>query len=205
MEHDMYDNDAGGGGHGGMPRARLRRPGPLAAAVASLALLAAACSSSPGTGGTGAGRAGGSAKNSALAYSRCMRSHGITSFPDPNPQGGLTLNGGQGTGINPRSPQFKAANHACRSLLPPPAAQSAADRTANLKFARCMRAHGISDFPDPNAQGALQIQAKPGGDLDPNNPQFKAANRACQHYQTGRGPGGFITSGNGVGGGGGGS
>jgi len=194
----MYDNDAGGGGRGGMQRARQRRLGLVAAALACLAVLAAACSSSPGT-GTGAGQAGGSAKNSALAYSRCMRSHGITDYPDPNPQGGLSLNAGQGTGINPSSPQFKAANHACRSLLSPPAAASQADRTANLKFARCMRSHGISDFPDPNAQGANSIQFQPGGDLDPNNPRFKAADQACQHYHAG--PGGFTTENNGAGGG----
>jgi hypothetical protein len=203
-EHDMYDNDACGSEHRGRGRARLRRAGLLAAALACLALVAA-CSSPPKT-GTSAGPAGGSVKQSALAFSRCMRAHGISDFPDPNAQGGISLNAGPGTGIEPRSPQFKAANRACRSLLPPPAmnpADQARMRAGNLKFARCMRAHGISDFPDPNAQGALQIQAQPGSDLNPNNPRFRAANRACQHYQSvplGSGPGGFVTGGNGGGG-----
>ena len=54
-----------------------------------------------------------------------------------------------------------------------------------LRMARCMRAHGIKDFPDPNGQGAIGIKVSPGSDLDPNNPQFKAANAACQHLMPG--------------------
>jgi len=57
-----------------------------------------------------------------------------------------------------------------------------------------MRAHGISDFPDPNSQGQLQIKAQPGSDLDPNNPLYKAANKACQHYMPGGGKGGSYSS-----------
>jgi hypothetical protein len=135
-----------------------------------------------------------------------MRAHGITAFPDPNAQGGISLNAGPGTGIEPRSPQFKAAMDACQPLLPPPAgsspAQQAQMKAGNLRYARCMRAHGISSFPDPNSQGQLQIQAQPGSALDPSNPQFRAANKACQHYQYQGpgGPGGFVTSGSGGGG-----
>ncbi|MBO0815846.1 MAG: hypothetical protein J2P30_11995 [Actinobacteria bacterium] len=182
----MYHNDACGGGHGGRRRARLRRPGLLAAALACLAVTAAACSSSPGT-------AGGSAKNSELAFSRCMRAHGITAFPDPNAQGGTTLNAGPGTGINPNSPQFQAANSACKSLLPAGAAVSPAQRAQMLRYAQCMRAHGISDFPDPDNQGHLAIKSQPGDDLDPHNPRYQAADKACRHYQPGRG--GLIGSG----------
>jgi hypothetical protein len=46
-----------------------------------------------------------------------------------------------------------------------------------------MRAHGISDFPDPKPDGTLQIQASPRSDLNPNNPQFQAAHDACKKYQ----------------------
>jgi len=198
----MDHNDAAGGGHRGRRRARLRRPSLLAAALACLALTAAACSSSASP-GTGAGPAGGSAQHSELAYSRCMRAHGITGFPDPSAQGGLQVNASQGSALDPHSPQFKAANSACKSLLPAPKAASPADRAANLRYAQCMRARGISDFPDPNAQGAIQIQAQPGSDLDPNNPRFQAADKACRHYQPGGGKGGsFNTSGSGGGGGG---
>jgi hypothetical protein len=44
-----------------------------------------------------------------LNYAHCMRSHGITNFPDPLPSGGFNITG------NTNSPQFKAADNACRS------------------------------------------------------------------------------------------
>jgi hypothetical protein len=186
----MYHNDPCGSGHRGRGRAGLRPAGLLAAALACLTLVAAACSSAAKT-GTGAGPAGGSAKHSELAFSRCMRAHGISDFPDPSSQGGIALNGGPGTDLNPGSPRFKAANNACKSLLPPQKAlspaQQAAARAQALKYARCMRAHGISDFPDPNGQGGIVLSPKPGGDLDPHNPRFQAANRACQHDLPGKG------------------
>jgi hypothetical protein len=192
MEHNMYDNDSHGSEHRGRRRAGLRRAGLLAAALACLALLAAACSSAAGS-GTGAGSAGGSARHSELAYSQCMRAHGITHFPDPNAQGDISLNAGPGTGLDPSSPQFKAADNACKSLLPPrramSPAQQAAARAQALKYSRCMRAHGISDFPDPDSHGGIALKPSPGGDLDPNNPLYQAADKACQHYQPGGGKG----------------
>ena len=199
----MYDNHAHRNEHQGGRRARLRRAGPLAAALACLALLAAACSSSAGP-GTGAGASGGSARQSELAFSRCMRAHGITGFPDPNSQGGLDLNGGPGSGLDPKSPQFKAAWRACRPLMPArplSPAQQAEARAQDLKYSRCMRAHGISDFPDPSSQGGIALQPKPGSDLDPHNPRFQAADKACRHDQPGGRKSGSLNSSGGPGGG----
>ena len=45
--------------------------------------------------------------------------------------------------------------------------------SAALKFARCMRAHGMPDFPDPTPSGALNVAA------NPNSPAFRAAQPAC--------------------------
>jgi hypothetical protein len=60
----------------------------------------------------------------------------------------------------------------------------AASASANaVKFSQCMREHGISDFPDPDSQGRMQIRVTPGSDMDPNNPQFKTAQKACAKYQ----------------------
>jgi hypothetical protein len=197
----MDDNHAHGDEQQGRRRTR-RRAGVPAAALTCLALLAVACSS-PASSGTGAGTAaGGSAGHTALGYSQCMRAHGITAFPDPNSQGGIDINGG--SGIDPNSSQYQAAHKACKSLLPATTmnpAQQAGVRAGNLKYAECMRAHGISDFPDPNGQGLLQIQVKPGSDLDPNNSRFQAANKVCQHYQPGGGQGGSLSN-SGPGGGG---
>ena len=190
----MYDNDACGSGHRGRRRAGPRRAGLLAAALACLALVAAACSS-PASPGTGASPAHGSAEQRALAFSRCMRAHGIAGFPDPDSQGNLALpKSGPGTKFDPKSPQFKAANNACKSLMPggqmDPAQQAVAQAQA-LKYAKCMRAHGISDFPDPNSQDGFEGAMPKGSsrDLDPHNPRFQAANNACQ-----RGNGGSVST-----------
>lgn len=182
------------------------RAGPLAAALIAVGLLAAACGGPAGPGVANAGPTSsaspsGSGHGSALAYSRCMRAHGITNFPDPDSNGNLTLNAGPGTGIDPNSSQYKAADQACKHLMPAPnPALAAKDRPALLRYARCMRAHGVTDFPDPTSGGGLAIKASPGSDLDLNNPIYKAANRACKHYMPGGGRGGSTHTGGGGGG-----
>src|SRR5665811_1144852 len=46
------------------------------------------------------------------------------------------------------------------------------------KYALCIRAHGVPDFPDP-VDGGFDITSGPGSDLDPSSPQFVAADAAC--------------------------
>jgi hypothetical protein len=72
-----------------------------------------------------------------------------------------------------------------------------------------MRAHGIKDYPDPdikNGRVSMSIQAGSGSDLNPNNPLFQAAQRACMpnaphlggsNKSTGGGSRGSGTSGGG--------
>jgi hypothetical protein len=58
-----------------------------------------------------------------------LRAHGIANFPDPVlTNGGIGLN--LGSGINPGSPQFRAAQQACRSLLPGQALAASTARNA---------------------------------------------------------------------------
>jgi len=111
-----------------------------------------------------------------------MRARGIKDFPDPDSNGEIQIDAGPGSDLSADNPKYQAADSACKSLLPNHGAPPANLKAANLKYAKCMRAHGISDFPDPKPDGTLQIQAKPGGDLDPNNPRFKSANDACKQY-----------------------
>jgi hypothetical protein len=58
----------------------------------------------------------------ALRFSECMRSHGVTNFPDPNfgPGGTVRIRMGahNGTSLDPNSHIFQAAMKACRSNLP---------------------------------------------------------------------------------------
>ena len=53
----------------------------------------------------------------ALKFSQCMRSHGISDFPDPQSAGGgrisISLRGGPGSDLNPQNPQFQSAQTAC--------------------------------------------------------------------------------------------
>ena len=60
-------------------------------------------------------------KKAALANARCMREHGID-FPDPtfDENGGAQVRIQRGQGINPESAKFKAADKACRDLMPGP-------------------------------------------------------------------------------------
>ncbi len=59
-----------------------------------------------------------------------------------------------------------------------PAAYSVA-----LKYANCMRSHGVPDFPDPGAGGGVQINAAPG--VAPQSPAYTAATRACRRFGPG--------------------
>lgn len=52
-----------------------------------------------------------------LKYVACMRQNGVPNFPDPQ-GGGIIIRGGPGSGVDPNSPQFKAATQKCQKLLP---------------------------------------------------------------------------------------
>jgi hypothetical protein len=114
-------------------------------------------------------------------FSSCMRKHGVSSFPDPNGQGVIQF--GSGHGIDPNSPTFQSARSACQKLLPnggrPTPQQQARMQQQLLAFSKCMRAHGIKDFPDPS-NGGLKLRGGAGSDLNPANSQFQSAQQACQ-------------------------
>jgi hypothetical protein len=193
------------------PRRRWR---PLALGLAALAAaaglafagiaLAGGGSESPGvanvgsTGTTSNGSSGGSGdseREQALAYSRCMREHGINDFPDPDSDGNLQLDASPGSNLDPNNPQYQAADAACKHLLPNGGQPPTPDpelRAKTLKYARCMRNHGITDFPDPNSDGTLKIEPTPGSNLDPNNPQYQSAHSACKRFLPNSGKGGSL-------------
>jgi hypothetical protein len=188
--------------------------------LASATLLLAGCggTSSPGVahlssstpGGSaadGAGKAstpesGASAQQKMVAYSQCMRTHGVPEFPEPT-EGHLLIHSGNHnghvTGVNPQSSQFQAALKVCGKLVPeggtPSPAQQAKVQESALKFSQCMRTHGVPNFPDPTFSGGgarLTLEAGGANGIDPNSPQFKAAQKTCQSVMPGPrgGPGG---------------
>src|SRR5262249_40075528 len=171
----------------------------LAGAV-GLSLFAAACGSSPGKGvahidstrtTTSSSDSSGSRSPSdrrgiLVAFSACMRKHGLPNFPDPKAVGhGYSLTIGNENGLDPNSPQFKAAQQVCKKLLPNGGGQSPQEQTKQLhealKYAACIRSHGMPDYPDPKAVSGGGIEL---GEA-PNAPQFKIAQRACGHLLPG--------------------
>jgi hypothetical protein len=171
------------------PPGRRRRAIGMALATAGVAVLAAACgSASPPatTSGSGAGApTQKSAVASAFRYSHCMRSHGVANFPDPK----VTSSPGHSSVgiavVGPASPRSKAAQKACRGILPGPqspaqqAQQDQAREQALLAFARCLRSHGVPGFPDPTGQGQLTPQMLASAGVDLKAPSFLPAARDC--------------------------
>ena len=167
------------GGH----RSPRRRAAAAAAAVLAVAALTAGCSSSSGPSVASAGSSQqaavgkNSTKPSTLAYAQCMIAHGIKNFPEPNSKGQLSVAAGaQLPDVN--SPQFQTAAKACVSLniagtgLSP--AQQAQHQAALVKYAKCMRAHGVPAFPDPGTSGTFDL-----GGINVDSTQVEAADKAC--------------------------
>jgi hypothetical protein len=155
----------------------------LPVALAALGVVVAGCgggSNSPSSDPAASG-GGSSDSTKAVQYAQCMRKNGVPSFPDPV-NGQLQLQATPGGALDPTSPQFQAAQQACKSLEPPGlqsgSAQSNQQQSQALKFASCMRKNGVPDFPDPQSQNGGIIMG--GGDVDPNSPQFKSAMAACR-------------------------
>ncbi len=87
-----------------------RRHAAALAAGTAVAVLAA-CGGGPPSSGTSAS-AGSATYRADLAYARCMQTHGVPGFPDPNPAGGFSISG-QPHGNSP----VARANAACEHLL----------------------------------------------------------------------------------------
>jgi hypothetical protein len=167
---------------------RLRRMGLFVSALLGIVLVATACAggpSGPGVAGQGSSSSpsaspSGDPRDAELAYAKCMREHGIADFPDPQPGGGIAVQAGPGSDLDPDNPQFKAADEACKSLLPTPSKEDQQKEFADmLAYAKCMREHGFPTFPDPKPGQGIDLDLGKHPELNPNNPQFQAANKAC--------------------------
>ena len=177
------------------------RPRTVLALGLMLALASAGCarSADSGTGVataiTGAPKASSSPtasvvvdRDQALKFSQCMREQGLTWFPDPNPDGRTAIITPKGT--DPKKVQ--AAQAACKKYEPAGPANGKPDPQAMEKIrqmAKCMRANGVPNFPDPNADGGIDLDIKKLG-MGPGDPTFDKAQTACAKYL----PGGGQTS-----------
>jgi hypothetical protein len=168
------------------PRSRRARGAAVITVMAAAALLTAACSGSPSSTGSGSPNAGGSANSpSAVAYSQCVRSHGVPAFPGPDSSGQIPkITAGQQVGVS--DSRLTAAQGACQDLWPyqaPTQVQQRQQLTDDLKFAQCMRSHGVPNFPDPtNSGGHVEFVISVSRDgFNPHSPQILAKAHECQH------------------------
>jgi hypothetical protein len=160
-----------------------RHGGVFAALLATIMLLAAACSGSPGNhvaqhGSTATQRSTSTQRSGALAFSGCMRSNGVPNYPDPTSSGGIPKETAQQLGVS--SSLLQAAGRACQHLLTSGGGMTQAYVqhliARELRVSRCMRAHGVTGFPDPGSDGHF-----PDGPLHraENTPEYQAAQSGC--------------------------
>ena len=184
-------------------RARLSTGRAWAAIIASaaLAMFAAACDGSPSYPGAGGSpsASGPAITPSAIAYSHCMRSHGVPNFPDPADSGQVPKTSAQLLGVS--STRLQAAQTACRHLYPAsgeavltknslgqceetgacPQALAQAAMSALRAYAQCMRSRGLPTWPDPT----VDSEGRPGFNLlhvqgfNPNSAQTSNIMQQC--------------------------
>jgi hypothetical protein len=162
-----------------------RRRASAALAVIAMVALISACGSSASAGtGTGTGPASSSGSRTAakrakgVKFAECMRASGVPDFPDPNASGEFVY------GVSVTPAVFARAVNACKALQPPgtlSANRSPGQQSAGLKFAQCVRGHGVTDFPDPvNGQPLIDTTRIPSSNLPGGMSALNAAIQKCR-------------------------
>jgi hypothetical protein len=125
-------------------------------------------------------------------YAKCMRDHGLTNFPDPTVSDGTISYGTDADrSAMKTAPSLSAAQEACKSIqqrisqLPGGKnwKPTAAEMQKLQQFAKCVREHGVPEWPDPDADGHFTVSPK----LENENPETRIypAQRACKQYWDG--------------------
>jgi hypothetical protein len=156
----------------------------LVSGAIAVGVLIAGCGGSTTTSSSsaGSGSSPSQVRKQFVGYAACMRAHGVPGYPDPR----VSASGnGVSVGIspgraNPNSPAFRSADRACRQRLPSGFVQGAGgssprQEAQDLAFADCMRARGVSSFPDADRHGVFTLPAS----VNEQAPAFVRAERAC--------------------------
>jgi hypothetical protein len=166
-----------------------RRPWPLAA-LATVALIVAGCSNgsagngttgsgttSTATTGTGTGNTKLTAQEKAVKFAECMRANGVPHFPDPGSKGEFNF------GVDVTREVWLKAVDACKALKPPgalSAQRTPKQQSASLRFAQCVRDHGVKDFPDPvNGEPVIDTYKIPSSNKPGGMATLNAATHEC--------------------------
>jgi hypothetical protein len=136
------------------------------------------------------------ASDQLLARSQCMRAHGIRNFPDPvkgsggegfpdtisQPDGSMSIEG-----ISFSGPAFTAAEQACAATgteLHGPRLTEAR-KESFIAQARCIRQHGVPNFPDPQfGPAGFGVRVPLSAGQDPDSPAILRAEKACAQVGT---------------------
>ena len=155
---------------------------PVAATIATVVLAVVAAGCGGGSPGAASGASSTTtAQNGALAFARCMRSHGVAGWPDPTSAGVFDKAKVRALGVS-RS-RLTSSSVTCSRLHPldgPPEGQTItlADQADYLRAAACMRSHGFPGFPDPTFQDG-SVTANVPASVDQDAPRFKRAAATC--------------------------
>jgi hypothetical protein len=122
-------------------------------------------------------------------FAKCMREHGISATASSGPGGhGLGLKLGVRVGGPVSRQTMEGAQRACKRYQPEPEKinlspqEKVQHEEAVLKFAKCMREHGV-EVHASSSEGRIEIQirGRPGsGGPNPESPAFQAAQKSCQ-------------------------
>lgn len=173
---------------------RSRRAARVAAGVTAavaLSQVVAACGSSSRLQVAQLGATTPSQASQMLAFSRCMRSHGEPTFPDPDAHGQIKQQL-RASGIDENTPRDQTAVSACHRVLPDGGnsgttqAEVQQEWSEFRSFTRCMRRHGVPTWPEPQPRSATDprpifgIQpVAPNSPINPDSPQIKSKLPAC--------------------------
>jgi hypothetical protein len=137
-----------------------------------------ASAGSPSTGTSGGASTKLTAQEKAVKFAECMRANGVPHFPDPDPKGDYNF------GVDVSGEVWLKAVDACKALKPPGALSSKRtpkQQSASLRFAQCVRDHGVKDFPDPvNGEPMIDTYKIPSSNKPGGMTILNAATRKCR-------------------------
>jgi hypothetical protein len=170
---------------------RKLRPRAALGLAGLIGLISAGCgsnaSSESGTAGTASSTStttssGGAntkltARDKAVKFAECIRAHGVSDFPDPDAKNQFQY----GVSVSPAV--WKQATTACKDLQPPGTLSSKRtpkQQSASLRFAQCVRDHGVKDFPDPvNGEPVIDTYKIPSSNKPGGMTILNAATQKC--------------------------
>jgi hypothetical protein len=117
------------------------------------------------------------AQEKAVKFAECMRANGVPHFPDPGSKGETNF------GVDVSRDVWLKAVDACKALKPPGALSSKRtpkEQSATLRFAQCVREHGVKDFPDPvNGEPVIDTYKIPSSNKPGGMTILNAATHKC--------------------------